>query len=88
MFATLPVKRIAAAIRDAGIPSEVSMSAGTFVCNHVLYSALQANPGRRVGFVHVPWATGQATGDEPELPLDDIVRALELTIAETLASDR
>lgn len=84
-FATLPVKRIVAAITDAGIPGEVSMSAGTFVCNHLLYTTLQANPGRWVGFVHVPWATGQAPGGEPELPLDDIVRALELAIAETVA---
>lgn len=79
-FATLPVKDIVRAVADAGIPCEVSLSAGTFVCNHVLYRALQHSPHRRVGFIHVPWATGQAPAGEPELPPEQIVRALELAV--------
>ena len=41
-FTTLPIKRIVKAIREAGIPAEVSNSAGTFVCNHIMYQALFA----------------------------------------------
>jgi len=60
-FATVPVKQMAAAIAAAGVPAEVSHTAGTFVCNHVFFVALDAAPaGTAVGFVHVPWATGQA----------------------------
>ena len=41
-FTTLPIKRIVKAIREAGISAEVSNSAGTFVCNHIMYQALFA----------------------------------------------
>jgi pyroglutamyl-peptidase len=79
-FATLPVKSIVAAVQDAGIPCWPSLSAGAFVCNTTLYAALQHTPHRPTGFIHVPWATGQAPAGEPEMPLDDIVRALEIAV--------
>jgi pyroglutamyl-peptidase len=86
LFASLPVKAI---VRDAsarGIPIETSLTAGSFVCNHVLVQATawaEAHD-RRAGFIHVPWATGQAPGREPELPLEIIVRALEVAIRTSL----
>lgn len=81
-FATVPVKAIAASVTALGIPAEVSYSAGTFVCNHVFFTALDAASAHtRVGFVHVPWATGQAPVGAPELPPADIVRALQTVIA-------
>lgn len=85
-FATLPVKAISAAVEDAGIPAEVSYSAGTFVCNHVFFIALEASaPGTRAGFVHVPWSAEHAPDpDTPTLPLTDIVRALEVAVRTTL----
>ncbi|MER3388537.1 MAG: pyroglutamyl-peptidase I [Microcella sp.] len=39
-FTTLPVKQIAHAIDAAGIPAHVSLTAGSYVCNAVLYTAL------------------------------------------------
>lgn len=78
-FSTLPVKAIAAAVAGAGIPCTLSLSAGTYVCNHVFAHAVDAvRPGVRAGFIHVPWAAGQAPHDEPELPIDDIARALAI----------
>lgn len=56
-FSTLPIKRMHAALRTAGIASEVSQTAGTFVCNHVFYGlmhALRRQPKVRAGFIHVP----------------------------------
>jgi pyroglutamyl-peptidase len=57
-FATIPVRACFAGVRAAGVPVEVSNSAGTFVCNHVLYGLLHhaatRRPGLRGGFVHVP----------------------------------
>ena len=87
VFASLPVKAIVRAVAGAGIPCELSLSAGTFVCNHVFYRAANwaAERGRRAGFVHVPWATGQATRGEPELRLADIARALTIAVRTTLA---
>ena len=47
-FATVPVKDMVLAIREAGVPSELSNSAGTYVCNHLLYCVLHhAGPGVR-----------------------------------------
>lgn len=78
-FATVPVDRMAQAIRDAGLPGSVSNSAGTFVCNDVLYTVLRAHLGTatRAGFIHVPFLPEQG---DPSLPLSDTVRALEAAI--------
>lgn len=81
-FATLPVKAIAAALGEVGIPSSVSHTAGTFVCNHVMFTALHEVAGTtaRAGFVHVPYARETAPAGAPSLPLDDIARALEVAV--------
>lgn len=82
-FATLPVKAIAAALTDAGVPAAVSHSAGTFVCNHVMYAALHATAGTpevHAGFVHVPYASEHAPDGAPSLALDDIARGLEIAV--------
>ncbi|REE03449.1 pyroglutamyl-peptidase I [Citricoccus nitrophenolicus] len=57
-FSTLPVKRIVAALREAEIPAELSLSAGSFVCNHVFYALMaraETSSVRTAGFIHVPW---------------------------------
>lgn len=80
-FATLPVKTIVRRIGDAGIPAEVSYSAGTFVCNHVFFTALEAAAsGTRAGFIHVPWSVEHAPPDVAALPLSDIARALGIAV--------
>jgi pyroglutamyl-peptidase len=57
-WSTLPIKAMVAAIRAAGVPARVSNSAGTYLCNHVMYGALHhlANAGVNMpcGFIHVP----------------------------------
>lgn len=85
-FATLPVKAIVRALDDAGIPAELSYSAGTFVCNHVYFTALDAaSPGARAGFVHVPWSAEHAPDpDAASLPLREIARALEIAVRTAL----
>lgn len=76
-FSTLPVRAMARAICDAGLPGAVSYSAGSFVCNDVLYSLLHHFDGTavRAGFIHVPFLPEQ-TADKPSLPLDKTVAAL------------
>ncbi len=79
LFATVPVAAMAQAIREAGLPGAVSNTAGTFVCNDVLYTLLQACSGTptRVGFIHVPWLPQQG---QPSLPLEDTLAALTAAI--------
>lgn len=78
-FSTVPVEKMAQAIEDAGIPSAVSNSAGTFVCNDTLYTLLHHYDGTatRVGFIHIPALPEQA---QTGLPLDRIVTALTAAI--------
>lgn len=88
-FATLPVKAVTADITAAGIPASVSYSAGTFVCNHVMFTALDGGePGdRAAGFIHVPYATESAPQGQPSLPLADIARALRIAIRTSLDTE-
>lgn len=84
-FATLPIKAVAQAIRAAGVPAEISNTAGTYVCNHLMYSVLHHAalhyPDMRAGFIHVPCIPEQTTGkDIPSLPLEKLVLALEAAV--------
>lgn len=79
-FTTLPVEKMAQAIRNVQIPAAVSNTAGTYVCNDVLYTLLHRFDGTkvRVGFIHVPKIPQQG---EPSLPLEQITQALAAAIA-------
>lgn len=86
-FSTLPVKAMVAAIQAAGLPASLSNTAGTFVCNQLLYGVLyhikKEFPNTLGGFLHVPCLPEQAKrmGKElPTLPLTDIVSALEAAL--------
>ncbi len=91
-FSLLPVKEMAAAIQASGLPGKVSNTAGTYVCNHLMYHILHAchtrYPGMRSGFIHVPCIPEQQAG-HPEwfaLPLEEIVRGLTAAL-EVLTND-
>ena len=88
-FATLPLRRIQAGLQDAGIPVEISNSAGTYVCNLAMYCALDEiallGLRARAGFIHVPYLPQQAQAHgAPGMPLEETVRALT-TALEILA---
>jgi pyroglutamyl-peptidase len=92
-FSTLPIKAVAAAIRAAGVPAQISQTAGTFLCNHVFYvachhAATQA-PWLRAGFLHLPWLHEQATEHpgEPSMALASIVAGLRAAIMACDATD-
>ena len=90
-FATLPIKAMLAELRAAGIPAEISQSAGTYVCNHVFYGlmyALRARPGVRGGFIHIPYSPEQAARHPgaPSLPVTTVVAALRIAVETALAT--
>lgn len=70
-FSNLPVKAMVQAIISRGVPASLSNTAGTFVCNHIMYAILhrisREFPGVRGGFIHVPYLPGQTAG-KGELP--------------------
>lgn len=87
-FSTLPIKAMVAKIRQAGVPASVSNTAGTFVCNHLMYGTLytlaKKYPGVRGGFMHVPFITSQVVNratPAPCLGLPEIVKGIEAAIA-------
>lgn len=85
-FSRLPVKSMVHAARQVGVPAEVSLSAGSFVCNQIFYvllHALRRRPEVAAGFVHVPWAPelGRGSGTAATLPLDDQERGLRAMLA-------
>ena len=87
-FATVPTRGIVDALREAGIPAQLSYSAGTFVCNNLLYCALHESarryPALRCGFLHVPFLPEQAKdGNAPSMSLELMVSALTIA-AETI----
>lgn len=82
IFSTLPLSAMARAIREAGLPGQVSLSAGAFVCNDTLYRLLRHFHGTeaKVGFVHVPYLPQQAKEGVPSLELEQIIQALTAAI--------
>ena len=81
-FATVPVREMVRAMTDAGYPAALSYSAGTFVCNDVLYTLLHRfeGSGTRVGFVHVPFLPQQAGENQPSMTLEDMIGALTAAV--------
>ena len=81
-FSTLPVRAMAQAITDAGLPGQVSYTAGAFVCNDLLYTVLHhfAGTAVRAAFVHVPFLPQQAAEGVPSMTLEEIEKALQIAI--------
>jgi pyroglutamyl-peptidase len=75
-FSTLPVKAIVAALCEAGLPASLSLTAGSYVCNHLFFAlahrvASAAGP-RRAGFIHLPSAA--------TLPLERMVAGVQIAV--------
>lgn len=85
-FVTVPVKAMAQAAREAGVPAAVSHSAGTYLCNHVLYRlchhAAQTGAPQRCGFIHLPLLPQQAAErpGAPGLPLEAMAEGLRAAL--------
>ena len=69
-FSKLPIKAMVEAIHQAGLPASVSNTAGTFVCNHIMYQTLylvdKEFPQAKAGFMHIPFMTEQVV-DKPTM---------------------
>ncbi|MFS9314014.1 pyroglutamyl-peptidase I [Streptococcus infantis] len=85
-FSTLPIKAMVQAIKEVGLPATVSNTAGTFVCNHLMYQALyladKKFPHMRAGFMHIPYMIEQVINkpNTASMNLADIVKGIEATI--------
>jgi pyroglutamyl-peptidase len=88
-FATLPIKAAVAALRHAGLPAEVSNSAGSFVCNALFYAVMHRVATRslrcRAGFLHVPYLPRQAAAMRGvgSMALEHMVQGIQIILAVT-----
>ena len=86
-FSTLPVRSMVAAIRSAGVPANLSMTAGTFLCNQVMYCLLHALSGETRfvpgGFIHLPGLPEQAAlanTDRPSMSVETILTGVRAAV--------
>ncbi len=85
-FATIPVKAIVQSIREKNIPASVSNTAGTYVCNHLMYGTLnyihKNNLNTKAGFIHIPFLFQQVINkpNTAAMELDTMVQAIEAAI--------
>jgi pyroglutamyl-peptidase len=86
-FSSLPVFEIVRSLQEANIPAQVSYSAGTYVCNTVMYHLMQfirdKEPQLMGGFIHVPYSCEQAAAKDngvPSMPISIMTAALLCTI--------
>lgn len=92
-FSTLPIKAMVEKIHEAGIPASISNTAGTFICNHVLYGVRymceHKYPGKKSGFIHIPFMASQCVDKRnmPCMSLYDIVKGLTAAIEAIVTTD-
>ncbi len=92
-YATLPVRAMVRAMRDAGIPADLSDTAGTFCCNHLMYGILHHIAVNkldvRAGWIHIPHLPEVAALDEnlgaPSMSLATSVEGVQVAISAVLA---
>lgn len=84
-FSTLPLRELEVALKAAALPCRISNSAGTYVCNYLFYQLLKSVSNREIcGFIHFPYLPEQAEENEPFLPLEKQLQAVEI-ILQTLS---
>lgn len=76
-FSTLPVKAMVEAMQRVGVPARLSNTAGTYVCNALMFAVLHQTNDIPCGFIHVPYLTEQGKGETvPSLPMETVLRGV------------
>lgn len=91
-FSSLPIKKMMNILRENNLPAQISNSAGTYVCNHLMYGVLNHIDSKKLnilaGFVHVPFIHEQVIDNGNfSMSLNDLVKAVELLI-EIVSEDK
>ena len=90
-FATLPLRAILDAWKRADVPGYLSDTAGTYLCNAALYTALHATAeeARPVGFVHLPSLPAEVAGHrppQPSMPLETQIEGARIALEATVTA--
>ena len=72
------------ALNANGIPASISLSAGTFLCNHIFYAMQHhcADKAIKSGFIHLPLMNEQSSEFPglPTMPIEEMVRGIGLVL--------
>jgi pyroglutamyl-peptidase len=83
-FTTLPIRPIVERLQVSAIPASISLSAGTFVCNHLFYNLQHYCKGSEIlsGFIHLPLMHEQADEflGKPTMSIEEMVRGIGLVL--------
>ena len=86
LFSTLPIQKLKETLNSSGFPSHISNTAGTYLCNHVMYQLLYFYHKKHkqvpAGFIHIPASHQLAIehGNIPSWSQKDLLDALTLVI--------
>lgn len=92
-FSRLPIKAIVRNMNENNIPAEISNTAGTYVCNHIMYGLLyninKKYPNMKGGFVHIPFLPEQVIDKKmvPSMSLDNIIKGITIVIKTSISID-
>ncbi len=85
-FSNLPIKKMVEEMKTNNVPAAISNTAGTYVCNHIMYGLLynidKKYPNIKGGFIHIPYIPEQVIekANAPSMSLDNIVKGISIAI--------
>ena len=85
----LPIRNMVNRLQKEGFPAEISNTAGTYLCNNIMYEGLayaKQNEGVKAGFIHIPASFELAIqhGKIPGWNIQDLITSIKLCIEETI----
>ncbi|KAF7773799.1 pyroglutamyl-peptidase [Pseudoalteromonas citrea] len=91
-FTNLPIKRIQQALHQSDIPASISNTAGTYVCNHIMYGLMHEitlhHQNIKGGFVHIPYLPSQAVhhNGAPSMSQETVISALKVIVTAAISN--
>lgn len=87
-FSTLPLRDMLTALTEEGVPATISNTAGTYLCNDISYTTLDALDARALaipaGFIHLPFLPSMVAAhnlEEPSMDVAMMTRAVEIVLS-------
>ena len=91
-LSTLPVRKMTQALLQAGLPAEISNTAGAYLCNNIMYEGLHYaamnKPDMLSGFIHIRavYVNRDDAGKLPSWSHEDLLRGVRICL-ETMAEE-
>jgi len=89
-FTKLPIRLIYDKLTDNNLPVSISLSAGSYVCNHVFYQLMQVIHDKDIigGFIHIPYLNIQNKPNHFNMSMDELQKALDIILKSIIDYDQ